>query len=101
SPPVSRSALFPSTTLFRSFPDSGEKRRPRYRSVVGVVQLRWPAGGSYATVGSGSRARLRRTRFPVASQELGLDELPGRGAGECVDRKSTRLNSSHVSISYA
>src|SRR3712207_7972639 len=66
-----RSTLFPYTTLFRSH---GELRPHRP-----------PAGG------------------------LGLVYLPRRGAGrvgtddeaEQVDRKSTRLNSSHANISYA
>src|SRR5690349_23077757 len=75
-----RSTLFPYTTLFRSsaaiFPSS-------WRTTAGLVVLqatsandgRWPA-----------RARGRT----------------GEGArGEGRDRKSTRLNSSHVEISYA
>src|SRR5699024_9088665 len=37
----------------------------------------------------------RRTRFGNALRSTSLDELPE------LDRKSTRLNSSHVSISYA
>src|SRR5437868_7235430 len=74
--PPPRSALFPYTTLFRS-------RRP----------------GATADHGM-SPARARR---PAGSRE-------GRGRADRVrgllglmreDRKSTRLNSSHVSISYA
>src|SRR5690606_39417803 len=36
---------------------------------------------------------------PVASAFMGFD--PDSVQGSCVDRKSTRLNSSHVKISYA
>src|SRR5207249_11825153 len=46
---------------------------------------------------------LDRRRVEALADQRGLDPLgahgPGAGAGE--DRKSTRLNSSHVSISYA
>src|SRR2546426_11369547 len=66
-----RSTLFPYTTLFRS-------RR--------------------------ARARLRRARRPARPDRR--RERPGRGREEAGrvgerDRKSTRLNSSHLVISYA
>src|SRR5690242_21514757 len=68
-----RSTLFPYTTLFRSCP----------RRVPGR-----PAGG-----GVPPRASVRRSPVPP----------PGRTGGRTSpgDRKSTRLNSSHMSISYA
>src|SRR5438477_4340208 len=71
-----RSTLFPYTTLFRSHRARGPD--PRYR--------RWLARDSRQRY-SGSR------RSPAAGCRPG-----GRG---CRDRKSTRLNSSHMSISYA
>src|SRR5689334_23945269 len=67
-----RSTLFPYTTLFRSAPDRGAER-PQ-------VALR----GARA-VGVGWRALAERAA-PALEQR---------------DRKSTRLNSSHSSISYA
>src|SRR2546427_7243169 len=70
-----RSTLFPYTTLFRSAP-----RDPGARLGVdaGAHVLRLPRG-----------------------QLVGL-LVPGRRAGgRRVDRKSTRLNSSHSQISYA
>src|SRR5690348_17566320 len=69
-----RSTLFPYTTLFRS--------------VLAVEQLERGAGD-----GAGSDRR-------VDGGELGGDGLLLRGA-RSADRKSTRLNSSHPSISYA
>src|SRR5437868_11431896 len=64
--------LFPYTTLFRSnFPDIGSA----VNTVIRVIQ----------------------SGIPVARIEL-LDEVQ---IDEQLDRKSTRLNSSHVSISYA
>src|SRR5690349_23865134 len=71
-----RSTLFPYTTLFRSLP----RRRPAAR------------GGA-----AGRCPRLRAA--PARPRRGGVGgggARPGPG-----DRKSTRLNSSHVEISYA
>src|SRR5690242_21304750 len=72
-----RSTLFPYTTLFRS-PDEGRAATPGRASRGG------PAGQRSA----GSRSPRRRRRA-------------GRRRTAEGDRKSTRLNSSHMSISYA
>src|SRR3989442_5928462 len=72
-----RSTLFPYTTLFRS----------------------QPLGESHADLGADA------ARAPVGDAALCVDgaEVAARGdvARAQVDRKSTRLNSSHVRISYA
>src|SRR5690625_7731970 len=68
-----RSTLFPYTTLFRSPPS-------------------FFIGTYYYTVLKGTRTSLLSTKFMIA-----LDILKGL----FLDRKSTRLNSSHVAISYA
>src|SRR5947209_13075438 len=69
-----RSTLFPYTTLFRSGVLFGRAAAPGRAGLAQLVD-RWP-----------NRA------------ERGVDrEASGRG----VDRKSTRLNSSHANISYA
>src|SRR3712207_7735299 len=76
-----RSTLFPYTTLFRS---------PLHEELdLGVL------------VGSSHRA-VRRRALAVLAQGLGpqLHE-PGGEPLQGVDRKSTRLNSSHANISYA
>src|SRR5699024_11703329 len=93
-PPPPRSTLFPYTTLFRS-------------GFLGLLRL-------FRLVG-----RLRELGLPVHGDRIGLLRLLGGlrlrrrvlGVGGVVgiqrltallqDRKSTRLNSSHVSISYA
>src|SRR5436309_12515714 len=70
-----RSTLFPYTTLFRSRVDSAA-----------------PGGRSGAlAIGPGSRGLTTMTAVVAASLHQ-LSQL---------DRKSTRLNSSHVKISYA
>src|SRR5437868_8804472 len=73
------STLFPYTTLFRSHL---VPPRERGRGRVERVEVR-------------RRLRQAREERRLAERE------PARVAREVRDRKSTRLNSSHVSISYA
>src|SRR2546430_12013338 len=68
-----RSTLFPYTTLFRSRRE-GERR-------VGLGWSRWPRG--------------------IDLRAVPRDGRKGRRGGSDLDRKSTRLNSSHSQISYA
>src|SRR5256885_11061713 len=84
-----RSTLFPYTTLFRS------------------------RGGGAPDVCRGHRADLRRhpppwlpARRPAGTTGAGRGGRPGVSAGAMIgngegDRKSTRLNPSHLVISYA
>src|SRR4051812_49941762 len=67
-----RSTLFPYTTLFRS--------------AARIAR----AGAAFVLVG----------RHPFCIMIVGPTQFKGSD-GERVDRKSTRLNSSHMSISYA
>src|SRR5690242_21245423 len=83
SPPPPRSTLFPYTTLFRSHhvrPDVLTAARPGPH-VVDRVRA-GSAVGALVSVAFEHRAA-------------------GQRDGTAVDRKSTRLNSSHMSISYA
>src|SRR2546426_8328087 len=81
-----RSTLFPYTTLFRS-PQERREQRPAERA----PRRR-------------GRQELTRPHQPRRDQEreqCGIGERrPGEPAGR-QDRKSTRLNSSHLVISYA
>src|SRR5437667_1559931 len=72
-----RSTLFPYTTLFRSL-------RRDHRSRQGVLRGR-------------RREGLRRQPGAHRRAREGADDVPARRQ----DRKSTRLNSSHITISYA
>src|SRR5205814_8868914 len=87
--PPTLSTLFPYTTLFRS--SSGTK----------VFQMTWDELDA-AAVEPHSRSQFR---MPDVPEEIIRDALLGRGdklaAMAALDRKSTRLNSSHLGISYA
>src|SRR3712207_8024664 len=77
-----RSTLFPYTTLFRSH---AERLRVRRGDVMRVVRRAVPGHLAVDPCAAPSRAL-----------ELLHDDHPG-----ALDRKSTRLNSSHANISYA
>src|SRR3712207_7230230 len=84
-----RSTLFPYTTLFRSFNDRGliqaksnpDRARADYDEAIRIDPKHAPALNNRAV------AAIVRGRFDRALSDL--------------DRKSTRLNSSHANISYA
>src|SRR3712207_8499815 len=77
-----RSTLFPYTTLFRSLPIyGGQDINKQIRSLKGNVKI---------VVGTPGRVMDHMRRHTLKL-----------GAIETVDRKSTRLNSSHANISYA
>src|SRR3712207_8548387 len=83
-----RSTLFPYTTLFRSVPllqrwdtfllaQDGDGPRPQWEAPAQAEVESEPAEGE------------------------GAEDVPVREAQHLLDRKSTRLNSSHANISYA
>src|SRR5690606_41928154 len=84
-PPPPRSTLFPYTTLFRSnFTD-----RDRVVTVKGLAEMEVPAD---------------KVIWPLMYKDLGNDLTTlytNIQSKNRTDRKSTRLNSSHVKISYA
>src|SRR3712207_7154324 len=77
-----RSTLFPYTTLFRSVEVGNRARRAVRREVGLEPDILW-------------RARLHRRAVRVEHHDVPLPKVVA------VDRKSTRLNSSHANISYA
>src|SRR5207253_9880253 len=101
-PPLIRRAatatLLPYTTLFRSdaghlcpHHDQGADRARR--SVRALLRRRAHRSGHRA-----AETRERGERSPVPREPAHHRRVAGRIEG---DRKSTRLNSSHVAISYA
>src|SRR3712207_7116919 len=86
-----RSTLFPYTTLFRS----AEEEPPggALGQHVGVVRQVGQVEGQHP-------------RLPLHQEDEGQhadehEDRPGERVQEELDRKSTRLNSSHANISYA
>src|SRR5207245_9617021 len=76
--PQPRSTLFPYTTLFRSPQETTKTLRNKVISLR-AIGIRWRNGS-------------RRAASPINKRS---------GSVGGIDRKSTRLNSSHGSISYA
>src|SRR5205807_10513499 len=99
SPPIS--TLFPYTTLFRSVP----------------CVIKEPANGGNRGNEKGSETTSGSEKFPDQNQppslhsqatraidcgnRLSFPPFPPVKDPGCIDRKSTRLNSSHLVISYA
>src|SRR5439155_25479808 len=89
-PPQPNSTLFPYTTLFRSRRDI---RAPESRS-------RALKAASYSFVNRGSEQRVH-VSWQQLSSRTSRGHKKGPSPAPPLDRKSTRLNSSHVAISYA
>src|SRR5256885_11354697 len=77
-----RSTLFPYTTLFRSMPELHEALRGKKPGETASFEK------AYAEDAQNEKLRGRNVRHDVTLKEIR-------------DRKSTRLNSSHLVISYA
>src|SRR5260370_32797432 len=89
-----RSTLFPYTTLFRSH----RKEDPRdavSKGFARVCECIIPRSADVATRPKGQRRR--RPKHPGQAGGFGRGGLRGRP----LDRKSTRLHSTHTCISYA
>src|SRR2546426_6160877 len=82
-----RSTLFPYTTLFRS----------AIARAVDTVVKAIQSGGRLIFVGAGTSGRLATLESSECPPTFGVP----RSLVQAVDRKSTRLNSSHLVISYA
>src|SRR3712207_7457719 len=87
-----RSTLFPYTTLFRSAAPGADIGPDAAGNGLGAVCVGGPVGG-------GLRQALEAEQL---SRCGGCGERRVRREGDArLDRKSTRLNSSHANISYA
>src|SRR5436305_10532368 len=86
--PPPNSTLFPYTTLFRSIDPQSGASELRPLDDAGVVQP--------VEIDGVTRPYQGRDRAEIRGEAGGKE-----GDGLDVDRKSTRLNSSHVRISYA
>src|SRR5690349_24251271 len=89
-----RSTLFPYTTLFRS----SARRCGGRRELVRRTRAPRGRGGRR---GDPPPALARGVRRAGAGEGAARDRADGGEGARRRDRKSTRLNSSHVEISYA
>src|SRR5437868_11348250 len=93
--PALRSTIFPCSTLFRSIFDAGMKSKAQSAISPVIEAYDFSIFGTIGDIGGGLGHLLKAAADVTNRAEDGeivrLDE----------DRKSTRLNSSHVSISYA
>src|SRR5690625_6559627 len=88
-----KSPLFPYTTLFRS-----HQRAYCFATFRLCTQV-----DGQCCAGQAEHHDWKETRLVLANHadDFTGDAVPYATAAERVDRKSTRLNSSHVAISYA
>src|SRR5690606_41667298 len=95
-PPPPRAPLFPYTTLFRSARDTRHRFLTLVRdtSLANMCDL---VAGQQMLCSRGTGVRASCCRKGGVQSGVGQKGLTEGGA----DRKSTRLNSSHVKISYA
>src|SRR5439155_22861653 len=84
------STLFPYTTLFRSVDIAQRRGRPAFEPL-----------GRQVRRGAGQRRIGDRLAPPGEPEVEQLHGVPAPRLARDADRKSTRLNSSHVAISYA
>src|SRR5438477_3711079 len=94
-----RSTLFPYTTLFRS----GDRQREIRRDggVDGVAAVAEDVEADRGGEGQGRADRVAREARHCSGGAAVDPDDGSRGEARRLDRKSTRLNSSHMSISYA
>src|SRR3712207_9256087 len=95
-----RSTLFPYTTLFRS------KRDARRKAIemldrVGIPQPDQRVDDFPHQFSGGMRQRAMIAMGLINDPSLLIADEPTTALDVTVDRKSTRLNSSHANISYA
>src|SRR5699024_12262620 len=91
-----RSTLLPYTTLFRSHALPSQ--------VIAAIHGACLGGGLELALACHGRVCTDDPKTVLGLPEVQLGLLPGSGGTQRLprlDRKSTRLNSSHVSISYA
>src|SRR2546426_6502171 len=93
-----RSTLFPYTTLFRSQPTAKREHHSADRFHL------FPSFAHSSNLATSQRGSLHSFGFDVAHAASETEGMQGTALGRRQvrrDRKSTRLNSSHLVISYA
>src|SRR5699024_12723739 len=96
-----RTTPFPYTTLFRSPDARAERTGPGEQEVPGQDRHIVPPQEVRAVGPTPGGGRVHHVIVVQAGKMRQLDQHRGVQDLFSIDRKSTRLNSSHVSISYA
>src|SRR5207302_8714650 len=96
--PPPRSTLFPYTTLFRSGVILTRRAREGIAAASRAGHGLRPSRARRVSVTGRPRARYQ---YSILRESGMLRGTGGSNARRTEDRKSTRLNSSHVKISYA
>src|SRR5205814_8781385 len=89
-PPPPRSTLFPYTTLFRSTMSSGRRERR-----ISTACRTLSASGEFV------EPKFENEIIATRGSRLNRRAVSAVSIAVSADRKSTRLNSSHLGISYA
>src|SRR5690606_40943116 len=100
TPAPPRPPLCPYTTLFRS-PEQGIDRETAREVVEECRRNRTRLSDTLVSWGLVDRARLRDCMLAWTTRKLAAIRQFAAPRTLFLDRKSTRLNSSHVKISYA
>src|SRR5690606_42095852 len=95
------SSLFPYTTLFRSGRDRLRVRARRARGLEDVLRLESPRRAPKPEQRRVDVEKRRLLRLELQQPLLREHLRAGLDLKKLADRKSTRLNSSHVKSSYA
>src|SRR2546422_8597536 len=93
-----RSTLFPYTTLFRSV---RAERSLSYAAFAPFIDQAIPVGGAYASTPQPQQVLPLMLHAIESLAQSDLDYFALSRFVDGLDRKSTRLNSSHGYISYA
>src|SRR3712207_8069105 len=88
-----RSTLFPYTTLFRS--------QPIIKEIENLSSMKYGVSEDVDVAMRVIADHLRAVAFSIADGQLPGNAKAGYVIRRILDRKSTRLNSSHANISYA
>src|SRR5205814_8788041 len=100
-PPPPVSSPFPYTTLFRSHEPHAEQRGDEPEQQVQKAHPRDGFGGLRKNPRHGREADQQDRHQHQQTREQAADFREARLRTAQTDRKSTRLNSSHLGISYA
>src|SRR5690242_21421667 len=94
-------STFPQRAIFHNFQNYRLEWQPTGAKRFEVADSRAAFSGGFAVSCNKYGPRLRRSVLRLYVENISRKAIYLGGHILCLDRKSTRLNSSHMSISYA